>query len=410
MKVLISLFIGLLFGYSIYAQSITIGEKFSLDSKVLSEERHYNVYLPPSYFKNPEYSYPVLYVMDGDYNFHHITGVVEQMSLIGEKIPELIVVGISDKGHKAYVKNTTPFDTISNKDGQAELFFKFIHQELKPLINHKFRTIDYDILFGHSLGGLFTIQTLLNHPKAFTAYIAVSPSLWWDNYSLEDRVEGFYEKHENLGVKLFLSLGDEKGMGVYGFYNQLDIGNFADEYLKNTPLGLEYTFKVYPNENHNSVGLVSVKDALHAFFGTYSTVKNVELSTKEEYMLFFDTLDDNYKKLKFPNTFISKMVEVLKEEDIKQLVHTHPFIKHMVNHQLGLKYFKNKDNKQALQYLNKLVIAQPKSPEYLVSLAKVYDTDHQKEKASETYKKAYMLAKTLKCRNWYLNELKSYIK
>ena len=47
-----------------------------------------------------------------------------------------------------------------------------------------------------------------------------------------------------------------------GFVDQLDIGEFSDTYLKETPLGLDYKFKQYPEENHNSVGLITLSDAL----------------------------------------------------------------------------------------------------------------------------------------------------
>ncbi|MEM9413411.1 MAG: hypothetical protein AAGA30_20050, partial [Planctomycetota bacterium] len=77
-------------------QSIEMGRRMTIQSKVLKQEREYLVFLPPSYHENrylPK-SYPVLFLFDGDVQFHLISGMVEQMGGLGGQIPEMIVVGI----------------------------------------------------------------------------------------------------------------------------------------------------------------------------------------------------------------------------------------------------------------------------------------------------------------------------
>jgi predicted alpha/beta superfamily hydrolase len=80
-------------------REIKIGEKFALHSKILNEERRYWVHLPESYSNRmfaPQ-KYPVLYLLDGDANFHMASGVVHFMGtgLNGNiQIPELIIVAI----------------------------------------------------------------------------------------------------------------------------------------------------------------------------------------------------------------------------------------------------------------------------------------------------------------------------
>jgi predicted alpha/beta superfamily hydrolase len=44
------------------------------------------------------------------------------------------------------------------------------------------------VLLGHSLGAHFVASTLLARPDAFSTYLAVSPSLWWDAFELVRRV------------------------------------------------------------------------------------------------------------------------------------------------------------------------------------------------------------------------------
>ena len=47
------------------------------------------------------------------------------------------------------------------------------------------------ILFGHSLGGLFVAYALLTRPDAFATYLAISPSLWWDGFTVLRHLPAF---------------------------------------------------------------------------------------------------------------------------------------------------------------------------------------------------------------------------
>ncbi len=82
-------------------RTVTIGEKFSVRFELLNEDRPYWVYLPASYETGGglQQRYPVLYLLDGDINFHSATGVVQFMGNGpngNSQIPELIVVAISN--------------------------------------------------------------------------------------------------------------------------------------------------------------------------------------------------------------------------------------------------------------------------------------------------------------------------
>lgn len=59
--------------------------------------RTYQVFvaLPPSYIKNPERRYPVLYVTDADYGFPLIRQIARRLNGNGEKIEEFVLVGLS---------------------------------------------------------------------------------------------------------------------------------------------------------------------------------------------------------------------------------------------------------------------------------------------------------------------------
>src|SRR5690242_9460625 len=77
------------------AQQIAIGQKFTLHSEVLKEDRPYWIYLPPSYNDSQlgKARYPVVYLLDGNAYFHAGTGVVQHLAAVN-RIPDMIVVGI----------------------------------------------------------------------------------------------------------------------------------------------------------------------------------------------------------------------------------------------------------------------------------------------------------------------------
>lgn len=417
---LIMLFMFVTFGLFGQSTSIEIGEKFTIESTTLKTKRAYNVYLPPSYYStNDKAKYPVIYVIDGDYNFHYLTGLVEQLSSISSKIPEMIVVGISDIGHEDYIKNCTPFDKKSNKDGQSEKFLNFITTEIQPIINEKYKVSEYNILIGHSLGGLFTINALLSKPESFNAYIAISPSLWWADFKAEKDVESFFEKYNNLNRFLYLSIGNEEGMGVFGFYNQLDVNTFAGKYYKKKPLGLDYTFKQYPNENHNSVGYPTVNDALRLLFENYD-ISNNQLETVEKFE-DYETLIQPYAAIvgtgfRLPDNQLKRLVKLFYGKNMGEIVAMENAIKERFpasigdyyNH-LGNAYIKNGEVQKGIEILEENCKNHPTSPEFLTSLGDAYFKNKDTDKAQVTYKKALKLGEKNNSRNWYLNQLKANV-
>jgi pimeloyl-ACP methyl ester carboxylesterase len=64
--------------------------------------------------------------------------------------------------------------------GGAAAYLEHVEKELRPFIDANLRTSG-SVLAGWSLGGLFTFYTFLEKPELFAAYIAISPSLWWNN-------------------------------------------------------------------------------------------------------------------------------------------------------------------------------------------------------------------------------------
>lgn len=159
----------------------------------------YRIYLSVPVVPPPAGGYPVLYALDGDYNFAQFhrdnpreAGVFERLRQHGPAVPQPgVVVGIGygrpfaqtlDLRAQDYTPPVTcqPCDKLSPHHGGADAFARFINEELKPEIARRLPVNPVrQSLFGHSYGGLFTLYQLLRQPAAFQHYFAISPSLWF---------------------------------------------------------------------------------------------------------------------------------------------------------------------------------------------------------------------------------------
>ncbi|HMG68874.1 MAG TPA: alpha/beta hydrolase-fold protein, partial [Chitinophagaceae bacterium] len=174
---------------------IVLGNIESINSGILHEKRKIWIYIPDSYKNNPSTSqrFPVVYLLDGDAHFYSVVGMIQQLSSVnGNSIcPEMIVVGIPNTDRTrdltpTHVAADPPFlDSNSSKNsGGGEQFTSFIEKELMPHIDSLYPTNSFKMLIGHSFGGLMVINTLMHHPKLFNAYVAIDPSMWWDDKKL----------------------------------------------------------------------------------------------------------------------------------------------------------------------------------------------------------------------------------
>ena len=259
-----SIAIRFLFGLSVLVMiaSVAIAQpatgtvkRFAMKSAVLGEERVILVRTPVGYETN-KLNYPVLYMTDGDAHMGHTASTIEFLTQNG-RIPDLIVVGITNTDR---TRDLTPVRS-SNKNAAGELqfptsggadnFLKFIETELIPEIEKEYRVQPYRILAGHSLGGLFAIHTMISKPGVFNSYIAVSPSLQWENGEALKRATEFLKNQKELKATLFVSLGNEPGAIGDSFES------FREALAKTKIKDFEWQAERMDDEDHGSVVLRS---------------------------------------------------------------------------------------------------------------------------------------------------------
>jgi uncharacterized protein len=266
------------------SNKINIGEIDSLFSTVLNEQRKIWVYVPGN--RGPAVSsktkYPVLYLLDGDGHFSSVVGMVQHF---GNSIcPEMIIVGIPNTDRTrdltpTFVREVFGDTTFSKTSGGAENFTKFIETELIPYIDKNFPTTSYRTLIGHSLGGLYAINTLINHTDLFANYLAIDPSLWWDGQKLSTQAATALEEKKFENKSLFLAVANtmKEGMQLSDLPTDTtestehirSILKFNESTKTKTNSGLRFESKYYSDDDHGSVPLIAEYDALRFMFSWY---------------------------------------------------------------------------------------------------------------------------------------------
>lgn len=170
-----------------YAKGDTLvdHQTFEMTSKTLDETRHLAVYLPPEYAANPNQHFPVLYMPDGGVkeDFPHLTHTVDGL-IRGGKMQPIIVVGVENTARRRDM--TGPTEVAEDKKvapviGGSKAFRDFFREELKPHVVKQYRTTKQTAIIGESVAGLFIVEAFFREPDLFDTYIAIDPSLWWNN-------------------------------------------------------------------------------------------------------------------------------------------------------------------------------------------------------------------------------------
>ncbi|MEO1652474.1 MAG: alpha/beta hydrolase-fold protein [Bacteroidota bacterium] len=161
--------------------------------------RKIRIYLPPSYSKKPQKSYPVLYMMDGQNLYKdrlayggfawNIQKVADSLVAKNE-IREFIIVGIDNAGKDRFAeympqkvfqhfakKHPEPVREVKVEALYADQFLKFLSQDLKTVVDARFRTqesVENTYIGGSSMGGLISCYALCEYPTVFGGAICLS--------------------------------------------------------------------------------------------------------------------------------------------------------------------------------------------------------------------------------------------
>jgi hypothetical protein len=258
-----------------HADCVSSGQTVEIPSKNLKQSRSLTISEPEGY-ENGADAYPVLYLLDSEANFEYTAPIVHYLAE-NERIPEMIVVAIhsgdtSGRNHDLTTPSQSEIDNRSSPgNGGADAFLSFISDELIPYVEKNYRTRPYRILVGHSFGGLFAIHTLIEKPKLFNAYIAIDPTVSWNNGADIVRARQFLSNVQELQADVFVTAANAFGRtepGIKDLVAALDA---------NRARGFRWNFKWMKDENHLTIPLPSIYYGLNWMFGGWYLTDPLQL-------------------------------------------------------------------------------------------------------------------------------------
>ncbi len=344
-------------------------KRVALKSTVLGEERVVLVRTPVGYETNT-LKYPVLYMTDGDAHMAHTAGTIEFLVQNG-RIADLIVVGVTNTDR---TRDLTPAKS-TNKNAAGELqnptaggadnFLKFFETELMPAIEKDYRVQPYRILAGHSLGGLFAIHAMISKPGLFNSYIAVSPSLQWENREALKRAEDFLKNQKEMKVTLYASIGDEPGAIGESF------DALRDALSKTNIKDFAWQAQRMDDEDHGSVVLRSHYFGLRKIYEDWRAPRDPQSGA---FAGGLKGVDAHYKKLS------------------DRFGYSVPTPENLIN-QLGYQLLGRGQADEAIEVFKTNVERYPASANVYDSLAEAYERGGKIDLAEPLYDKAQILGK-----------------
>lgn len=196
--------------------SIPNTELRSIHSKVTG--RDYDLYVYPPTKSVPGQKHPVLYLLDGQWDFKLLTSI--QGGLLYDKFtPDVIIVGITYSGaHANYdslrAVDYTPLPGANNPgSGEGRKFLSFLKTELLPWVESNYPADPKQrALMGASLGGLFTLYAMFTEPTLFSGYAAGSPAVTYASRGAFADEAAYAKAHHSLPVKLYIAVGDQEAL------------------------------------------------------------------------------------------------------------------------------------------------------------------------------------------------------
>lgn len=354
-------FIICLFAINSFAQNTTpviVGQSFTMKSAILNEERKVLVALPRDYEKSTQ-KYPVIYVLDAEWNFPFVAEAVKVLA-DSERIPPSIVIGVtnSDRNRDFTTKLNGNFQKpdFMKETGGADNFLNYLEKDLVPMVDKILRTEPHRTLIGHSLGGLFAWHSLASRPQLFQSYLILDASVFWDNGVVVKEVKEFFKQNPVAKSRVFW--GRDRIPREVWFDQNTELLEFWE---KNPPKNVKFKFYEMDEETHSTLVFPGSYIGLRSLYADY-LIPYTEKMTLADVTDHYAALSKEFGyEVRIPRgriTGVSGQFKTLK------------MFKDAIGlYQIGLKVY-------------------PPSLEILDGLAETYEADNQPKLALETYQKA----------------------
>jgi predicted alpha/beta superfamily hydrolase len=394
----------LVIGFCIFFQQFTHGQtnknsKFlqkigvldSVYSEILKENRKIYVQLPKDYNPDENIKYPVIFVLDGEVFLPTVNDVHNYYS--GGFTPEMVIIGISNDKNRMRDLTTSKVTEMNGRpfkqeNGEAANFSRFIETELIPFVENKYPVTNFRTLIGHSYGGLFALYTLVHQPQLFSNYLAIDPSLDWDNQQLIKEAKEKNSSTDYKGKSLFMSLAghvyrQKSGMSLneikkdttdFTLFSRSNIA-FSEVFNQNKQNGLAFEWKLYPRDLHGTIPFPSIMDGLISIFEWYRM--------------------ENVDKYNSPTTTADEINKIVRYRQHKLEKHfgyaVPPFPEFLINMQ-GYMSMDMGQMERAKMYFELTIEFYPNSPNSYDSMADYYERNGDIDNAIKYVTKAFEIS------------------
>ena len=346
-------------------------------SKVLSENRAFEIQLPRSFNRDNKTKYPLIIVMDGDHLVNMVSGTVDYLSYWGD-VPENIVVGI--KQIDSRFKDSSVLDNINNTPITSTAnFYDFIIQELIPYVSKNYRSSDFIIVLGQERTANFINFFLLKSNPFIRGYITISPK--FSKNMKKYLVQNLRETGSNILYTVSSSKQDFETI----YEDVLDFSNSLDSVSNKN---LIFKSLIYENENHYTLPTLSVPKSIRE---TYSLYKDID---KIEYDSIISKLESSpveYLKEKYKN--IKSFYGLDKKVSMNDFMAIEEFIESK-----GQFNFYEDLSKYANEFYSGTIL-----PSYY--MGRYYEENGEPERAMKIYRSAYNMNEVQGLTKDYLLEL-----
>lgn len=340
----------------------------TIHSASLNKDQKLFIRLPRNYDK-VNIRYPVVYLFDAQDKtlYNYASAAIDRLMWTND-IPNVILVGIAQNDRSKELG-------IERNPEDSKKFLSFIKDELLLDIQKRYRTVDFQVFTGHSLGGQFVTNAMLTNPQTFKAVISISAAL---NYPATDTL---FKEKTILLMKDFLKNNVKNKL--YYYYSVGDTG-FQDELFQTGVLKVDSLFKRFqpPNIdwkfnylhgfNHGTTPLASIPDGLVFIFRKWHFSDSLAMN-----VLVYDKTD--------PIKAIEKQEQVIKDNYNAGIP-----IPIFIYWQFADFYFQKAQFSKAKILLQKNIALDPQSHDPYGRMAEIFEKENNLSEA----KKYYELAKS----------------
>ncbi len=375
--------------------TLNLGEKVTLTSKVMGNQRELYVRLPPGYSESKQH-YPVIYLLDANLTYvknmyFHSIALIDRMEKNGSTgdIPQSIVIGLPNESFGQWHQETT---------GKPEVLARYLVEELKPWVKENYRTLDNQVLIGQSYSGSMILGALARYPGSFDTVIAAD-SIFTGQSAMEQTISVFEKtpKAPSNNRPLIYAVQSEK--------EDTDVLFLKKSLAKSNPGAVNIIRETFLLENHSTVIYQAINNGLRRHFDDYKRPSHALLATKDfkyaDIVDFFAKRDKKYQ-LTTTDKYLKSSVGHVAYYYLtnKRFALAWPlydmnenkrYVKYIIN-RIAQRLFNKNDFQDALTVWTHLSKQFPDLPTAQHGLGKVYEKLNQKDQALAAYKKAVELA------------------